>query len=125
MKIIIENLLKLQTIQFDGKPGADTEKQLAELRSHVPGQIIGHYDRLVARGKKGVAVIKGQTCGVCHVQVPRNTVLTLMNGTDIQICENCGRYLCLQEHINPAKPPVKIKKTKATPAVRLPVAAKN
>jgi len=122
MKNIIESLLKLQTIEFGGAAGAETEKQRAELRAKIPAQIIGHYDRLMARGKKGVAVIKGQTCGDCHVQVPRNTVLTLMHGTDIQLCESCGRYLCLPENVNPAQPPVKTKKTKTKPAKLLQTA---
>jgi hypothetical protein len=54
--------------------------------------------------------------------VPRNTVLTLMHGADIQICENCGRYLCLPEPVNPATPPVKTKKTKTKPAAPLQTA---
>jgi len=119
MKNLIENLLKLQTIEFGGAAGAATEKPRAELRAKIPPPILSHYDKLMARGKKGVAVIKGQTCGECHVQVPRNTVLILMHGTDIQLCANCGRYLCLPEHVNPAVPPVKTKKIKAKPAALL------
>jgi hypothetical protein len=125
MKNIIENLLKLQTIEFGGPARAETGKQRAELRTRIPAPILAHHDRLVARGKKGVAVIKGQTCGECHVQVPKNAVLTLMHGTDIQLCGNCGRYLCLPEHVNPAipaNPPVKTKKTKTKPAARLQTA---
>ena len=122
MKNIIENLLKLQTIEFGGTARAETKKQLAELRAKIPAPILAHHDRLMARGKKGVAVIKGQTCGECHVQVPRNTVLTLMHGTDIQLCGNCGRYLCLPEQVNPVMPPVKTKKTKTKPAAKLQTA---
>lgn len=122
MKNLIENLLKLQTIEFGGAAGAETKKTRADLRARIPVPILVHYDRLMARGKKGVAVIKGQTCGECHVQVPRNTVLILMNGTDIQLCGNCGRYLCLPEHVTPATPPVKIKKTKVKPVALLQTA---
>ena len=122
MKNLIENLLKLQTIEFGGAAQAQSEKPRSELRATIPLPIISHYDRLMARGKKGVAVIKGQTCGECHVQVPRNTVLILMNGTDIQLCGNCGRYLCLPEHVAPATPPMKTKKTKAKPAALLQTA---
>jgi hypothetical protein len=31
------------------------------------------------------------------MHVPRGVVLTLMRGEDIQLCENCGRYLYLSE----------------------------
>jgi len=122
MKNIIENLLELQTIEFGGAAGAKTTQRRAELRAQIPAQILAHYDRLQARGKKGVSVINHQVCTACHVQVPQNTVLTLMHGTDIQICENCGRYLCLPEQVAPAKPPVKIKKTKTKPAALLQTA---
>jgi predicted nucleic acid-binding Zn-ribbon protein len=120
MKNIIENLLKLQTIESGAAAKAETEKQ----RAKIPPQILGHYDRLVARGKKGVAVIRNQVCSGCHVRVPRNTELILMHGIDIQICESCGCYLCLQEHmnVNPAKPPVKTRKTKTKPGALLQTA---
>jgi predicted nucleic acid-binding Zn-ribbon protein len=120
MKNIIENLLKLQSHEFSGATGPAAKKRLAELRTPISPPILAHYDRLVARGKKGVAVIRHQVCSECHVQVPRNTVLILMHGDDIQICENCGRYLCLPEHVNPAQPPKKNKK--AEPAALLQTA---
>ncbi len=122
MKILIENLLKLQTIEFGAATDTANKKPRAELRAKIPLPIISHYDKLMARGKKGVAVIKGQTCGECHVQVPRNTVIILMNGTDIQLCGNCGRYLCLPEHVSPAVPPVKTKKIKIKSAALLQTA---
>ena len=122
MKNIIENLLALQTFELSGTTGGKTEKQRAELRAKIPAPILGHYDRLRARGKKGVTVIRNQVCSGCHVGVPRNTVLTLMQGADIQLCESCGCYLCLPEQVNPAipaKPPVKTRKAKAKKAVAL------
>lgn len=101
MKKLIENLFELQSLESDKtSPGA--AQRIAGLRTEIPAPILAHYDRLQARGKKGIAVIKGQVCSACHMQVPRNTVLTLMNNVDIQICGNCGRYLCLPEHVNPA-----------------------
>jgi hypothetical protein len=119
MKNIIENLLKLQALESGATTGAGTERLLAELHAKIPAPILGHYDRLRARGKKGIAVIRNQVCSGCHVQVPRNTELTLMHGVDIQICESCGCYLCLPEHVNPAKSPVKSQKTKTKPAALL------
>ena len=97
MNKIIDDLLKLQSLEFDEQVEADTEKRVAELRTKVPAQVLGHYDRLVARGKKGVAVIRNEVCTACHMHVPRGVVLTLMRGEDIQLCENCGRYLYLPE----------------------------
>lgn len=120
MKKLTENLFELQTLELTKTSPAGGKARIAELRAQIPAQILGHYDRLLARGKKGVALIKGQVCAECHMQVPRNTVLTLMNSEDIQICENCGRYLCLPEHVNPAVPP---KKTRKNPAKQLAAAS--
>jgi len=119
MKKIIESLLKLQTIELASATDPKAAKQLAGLRAEIPVQILGHYDRLMARGKKGVALVHHQVCSACHVQVPRNSVLILMQGADIQICENCGRYLCLPENVNPAIPEAKIRKSPAKKAPRL------
>jgi len=112
MKKLIENLFELQTLESDTPLKTPPPKRITALRAEIPAQILAHYDRLLARGKKGVAVIKGQVCSACHMQVPRNTVLTLMNNADIQICGNCGRYLCLPEHVNPAVPSPSVKPPK-------------
>jgi len=122
MKKLIKNLLELQTLQFTATKPASTEKQINELRAGIPPQILAHYDRLVARGKKGVSVIRNQVCTACHVQVPRNTVLILMNGTDIQICENCGRYLSPPETTIAPEPPAKTKKRQTKPKIPLQTA---
>ncbi|HTB85609.1 MAG TPA: C4-type zinc ribbon domain-containing protein [Candidatus Sulfotelmatobacter sp.] len=96
MNNLIKNLLKLQTIEIDKKSDASAA-EIAKLRATVPAQILGHYDRFVSRGKRGVAIVRNQVCTACHVQVPRSMVLTLMRDEDIQICGNCGRYLYLLE----------------------------
>jgi len=116
MKNITEYLLALQTLESSGVAGAEAGKPCTELRAKIPAPILGHYDRLRARGKKGIAIIRNQVCSGCHVQVPRNTELTLMHGADIQLCESCGCYLCLPEHISPAVPPTKARKKKSKPA---------
>jgi len=107
MKQLIENLFELQSLAVVGTTKTAPEKRTAELRTNIPAQILIQYDRLRARGKKGVAVIRNQVCSACHVQVPRNTVLTLMNGADIQVCGSCNCYLCLPEHEHPVLAPEK------------------
>lgn len=99
-KKLLESLLKLQALEFDetelDEAGEkEMEKRIAELRILIPLAILNHYDRLRVRGKKGVAAVRHQTCVGCHVQVTRATVLNLMHGNDLQVCENCGRYLYL------------------------------
>ncbi|HEX9048299.1 MAG TPA: C4-type zinc ribbon domain-containing protein [Verrucomicrobiae bacterium] len=105
MNALIENLLKLQALDFDDTV-EETDARIAELRAKVPAQILGHYDRLLARGKKGVAIVRNDVCTGCHVQVPRAVTMTLMRNEDIQVCESCGRYL----YLAPAPPAPEPKK---------------
>jgi hypothetical protein len=119
MNATIQNLLKLQTIEFgDEKASA---KQIADLRALIPEPILGHYDRLRARDKKGVAVVRNQVCAGCHMRLPIGVITTLMQDRDIQLCDSCGRYLYLElqqapiEPVAPAKP-VKKRRAKAVAA---------
>ena len=110
MNELLQNLIRLQAIEFEETTEKNADAAVAELRAKIPPQIIGHYDRLVAKGKKGVTGVRGQTCTGCHMQVPVAVIMTLKHGTDIQLCENCGRYLYLLDTVEvetrpPAAPP--------------------
>jgi predicted nucleic acid-binding Zn-ribbon protein len=95
MKILMQKLLELQTLEFDETASPQSAAAIAELRDTIPPQILGHYDRLRVRGKKGLVAVKHQVCAGCHMQVPLGAILTLKHGDDMQLCENCGRYLYL------------------------------
>ena len=119
MNELLQNLLKLQALDFEEVTDKNAEATTAELRAKIPLQILGHYDRLVARGKKGVAMVRGQVCTGCHMSVPIGAIMTLKHGNDIQLCESCGRYLYLPptaetEPVEPAaqKPAKKTRKPK-------------
>lgn len=94
---VMSTLLELQTLEFNETTGDDKASQIAALRTRIPPPILGHYDRLVARGKKGVAAVRGQVCAGCHMRLPIGTVNTLMKCEDIQLCDSCGRYLYMAE----------------------------
>ncbi len=96
MNELLTNLLKLQAMEFEETP-QKSDVEMAKIRALIPAQILGHYDRLVARGKKGVAVVRNQVCTGCHMKLPIGTINTLMQGTDIQLCDTCGRYLYLPD----------------------------
>jgi hypothetical protein len=102
MNDLLQILLKLQALDFADPPPKNAEADKAGLRKRVPEPILGHYDRLVARGKKGVAVVRNQVCTGCHMRLPIGTINTVMQGQDIQICDSCGRYLCLEPAVEPA-----------------------
>jgi len=95
MNALLQNLIKLQSIQFGEVKDKNAEETTAELRTQIPSQILGHYDRLVAHRKKGVAIVRNQVCTGCHMHLPIGVIMTLMHAQDIQLCENCGRYLYL------------------------------
>lgn len=117
MNDLLTTLLKLQALDFAETAVQNAEAQREELRSRVPQPILGHYDRLVARGKKGVATVRNQVCAGCHMRLPIGTINTLMQGQDIQLCDTCGRYLVLAE-AEEKKPEEAAAKTKATPKPR-------
>jgi hypothetical protein len=98
MKQIMENLLALQALQFSNRPGAKAcHREIEALKKEIPSQILGHYDRLVARGRKGVAIVRRGVCTECHIRLATGALATLARGADIQLCGNCGRYLFLPD----------------------------
>jgi len=101
MNDLLTNLLKLQALDFEETKQKDAEAQRTELRALIPQPILGHYDRLFARGKKGLAAVRNQVCTGCHMRLPIGTINTLMHGRDIQLCDTCGRYLYLPDPVEP------------------------
>lgn len=97
MNDVLQNLLKLQALEFDQTHDKKAQSQITELRALIPQPILGHYERLAVRGKKGVAVVRNQVCTGCHMRLPIGTINTLMQGADIQLCDTCGRYLYLPD----------------------------
>src|SRR5262245_47979877 len=94
MKDILQNLYRLQTLDSAGKKHA--RAQAAGLRAGIPQGMLTNYDRARARGKKGIAVLRNHVCTNCRMQVPLAVTASLMRGT-VQVCGNCGLYLCLPE----------------------------
>lgn len=113
MKELFQNLLKLQ-LEFAEARSGSAEAAISQLRRKIPLPILEHYDRLTARGKKGVAIVRNQVCTGCHMRIPIGAIITLMHGDDIQMCETCGRYLYLppEEPVQPLEAPVQAKAAK-------------
>ena len=108
MHPVLQNLTKLQALEFGELTVKNMAAQIAELRTLVPLPILDHYDRLRARAKKGVALVRNNVCTGCHMTQPIGKITVLMRGEDVQLCDTCGRYLCLPEPEQNAapKPPV-------------------
>jgi len=106
MDELIRNLLSLQTLEISGPKDDDSAAQVAELRGKIPPQVLGHYDRFLVRGKKALVAVSHQVCTGCHMHLPLAVIMALKHGEDIQLCDNCGRYLYLPDE--PAAEPVKM-----------------
>jgi len=93
----MKTLFELQTLEFDETVRAKTEPRLAALRAKIPAPILAHYDRLGNQGKKGLAVVRHQTCSGCHMRLPLAVMMELRHAEDVCLCENCRRYLYLPD----------------------------
>ena len=62
MNELMQNLLKLQALEFDQEITGADEKLVKALRAKIPPAILAHYDRLADCGKKGVALVHNQVC---------------------------------------------------------------
>lgn len=115
----IQNLLELHQLeeQLDrarsGK--AEIQAKIDGVREKLIPNILGHHDRMRARGRKSIAPVRKGVCAGCHMVVATGILATLRRQDDIQICANCGRYLYLDE--TPPEPPVEVApaKTEAAP----------
>jgi len=84
----------LQKLALDTKPlKLEHEAEVLKWREKVPAPILGHFDRLIARGKKGVAIARNGACGECHLRLPSGTMGALAYTNEVHLCDNCGRYL--------------------------------
>src|ERR1017187_7051363 len=97
MNSVLQDLIKLQALDFAEPADKKSEARAAELRAKIPQPVSAHYERLRVRGKKGVAVVRNQVCTGCHMHVPIGQITVLMRDEDVQLCENCGRYLYLPD----------------------------
>jgi len=113
MKELMRNLFELQTLEFDETIQSNTGARITTLRAKIPKPVLDHYDRLGDSGKKGVAILRHQVCTGCHLRVPLHVVMELRHGEDVRLCENCRRYLYLQEE--PVAPELTLPKSVTKP----------
>jgi predicted nucleic acid-binding Zn-ribbon protein len=111
MNELMKNMFELQSLEFKETVQPDTEERVAALRAKIPKPILDHYDRMGDRGKKGVALVRHQTCSACHMGVPLGQMVNLRKAEDVCLCGSCGRYLYLREEATPVSSEMPAKKT--------------
>lgn len=98
-KSLLQNCLKLLSVEFNKDWDDSTRAQIAKLHGQIPPRMLGHYALMGERDKKGVTAVRNQVCTSCRVRVPRATAIYLMWGEDIGICNNCEAYTFLSEWV--------------------------
>ncbi len=101
MKQVLDSLLLLYALETGTDSGQATSRGPEEIRKKIPAHILQNYDRLRARGKKGVAFVRHGVCANCHMQVAVGLLAELHREDALSRCENCGCYLCLGEEPAP------------------------
>lgn len=104
MQTITDTLLSLQPLlaRKDVDP-ARKQAAIDELRRSVPAPVLAHFLRLLACDRRGVAVVNHGVCSECHIRVPHATLNSLVDATDLHLCETCGCYLTLAPGEHPGK----------------------
>ena len=93
---ILTLLYELQQLEFSNKdPDEKIKARIAELRTQIPPPYLRHYDRLKARGRKGVSLVRNGVCTECRMTLPTGVWNTVQRGDDICVCDHCARYLLL------------------------------
>ena len=105
MNNLLENLLALQNLEFQGsRRSTKVTQQIEALRKLAPESLLTQFDRWIARGRKAVAVVHNGVCGECHLKLTIGVVGALAFGEILQQCGNCGRFLYLPEEEPPFAP---------------------
>jgi predicted nucleic acid-binding Zn-ribbon protein len=87
-------LFELQTLE--AAPDSSQHRARVDgLRREVPAPILAHYDRLVQRGKRGVALVRRGVCTGCQMRLATGIHAALVRDEDITMCDTCARYLLL------------------------------
>ncbi len=96
MKAMVENLFALQQLLLkSSRLTSEQEAKVRQLRKNVPLPVLGHFERIIKTGRRGVALVRRGVCCECHVRVSAGTAASLIRPKDLYLCESCGRYLLL------------------------------
>jgi predicted nucleic acid-binding Zn-ribbon protein len=104
---IIQSLIELQSIARASKSAhpvatASISPRQIALRAQVPNAILGHFDRMLAIGRAGVAPLRNGICGGCHIRIPRAHVAGIRVSHELDVCDQCGTFIYSEETFVPA-----------------------
>ncbi len=133
MRTLVENLLALQKLMLPSSPSSpERQARIDELRKLVAAPVLTHFDRLVTRGRKSVALVRHGVCTECHIRVPVGTLASLITPHDVYLCDSCSCYLLLPSDevsatLVPPKDKLVVRRTRAkkAPPAFVPAPAAN
>jgi predicted nucleic acid-binding Zn-ribbon protein len=104
---IIQSLKELQSIARASKSGriavgAPLSPRQVALRAGVPNAILGHFDRMLAQGRSGVAPLRNGVCGGCHIRIPRAHIAGIRASHELDVCDQCGTFIYSEEMLTTA-----------------------
>jgi predicted nucleic acid-binding Zn-ribbon protein len=107
MHSVTSSLRELAEVESPGRNSKtlSTEeklKRILKLRQLIPESVCGHYDRFVKAGKVPIVAVRNGVCQGCFVRLSSGAFQQLIRQDDLNLCENCGRYIYPQEAVDEA-----------------------
>ena len=96
---------EIRSLPPESPEGVLLKKQIDALRARLPNSILGYHDRLAVRGQASVAKLHGESCGACHLKLPRGLYCELLVPGRFGVCTNCGVFLWREEKSSEVVPP--------------------
>jgi predicted nucleic acid-binding Zn-ribbon protein len=82
------------------------QKEISELRQRreeiaggLDTELLGRYERIVARRSPAVAVVNRELCQGCRVDIPPQSYIEILKGQSIITCERCHRILIHEDQL--------------------------
>lgn len=82
---------------------AEFQRAREQARKGVPTYVLGHHDRLIARNKRSVAVVRHGVCSACHMKLPSGH-RRRSRAKDLDVCDHCGVFLVWEEETDIRQP---------------------
>ena len=94
MSKLVDDLVTLQGLmQLRVTASPEQAQQIEALRGEIPPQVLAHFLRQIANGRRGIALVRNGVCGECHLRISQAMSAMLGHTNDILVCETCGAFL--------------------------------
>jgi len=124
-QVILDALIALNQAEGEAarmkRLSARIKAAMETQRVKIPASILTHHDRLKARGRRSAVAVHHDVCSGCHIAVAHSMRALLRHKMDLNVCDNCGCYIYLEEVLHPAPAAAAPTSAVPTPAAPRPV----